>query len=98
MYVDYLREVYGPRPGGRKSLHEIFWELMQFQPREYRLSGILPQGLKWRVGAGVIRELVRKDWERAPIGHFPSYLHRIFGGWLHTETEEGRQPEKKLTD
>lgn len=88
IYVDYLNEVYGPRPGERKSLKTIFWELMEFQPREYRLDGILPKNLSWRIGGGVIRECLRQDWGRELSGTIPDYLSQKFDRWLKSKVEE----------
>lgn len=87
VYVDYLDEVYGPRPGDKKSLKTIFWELMEFQPREYRLTGILPKNLSWRIGGGVIRECVRKDWAREIDSPLYDYLSLKFNPWLVQEAE-----------
>jgi hypothetical protein len=64
VFVDYLDEVYGPRPSGLKSLKQIFWELTERQPQEYRLKGILPSWIDWRIGGGLIREIARGEWER----------------------------------
>jgi len=64
VYVDYLSEVCGPRPNGLKSLKQIFWELTERQPQEYRLKGILPSWIDWRTGGALIREIARGEWER----------------------------------
>jgi len=88
IYVDYLDEVYGPRPGDKKSLKTIFWELMALQPREYRLEGILPKNLSWRIGGGVIRECVRLDWTRELSGTISDYLSQKLSRWLAQEAEQ----------
>ena len=88
IYVDYLEEVYGPRPGSRKSLKTIFWELMQCQPDEYKLTGVLPRSLSWRIGGGVIRECVRRDWERAMIGSLSNFLQQALVCWLREEAQQ----------
>lgn len=88
IYVDYLEEVYGPRPGNRKSLKTIFWELMHCQPDEYKLTGVLPRSLSWRIGGGVIRECVRRDWERAMIGSLSNFLQQALVRWLREEAQQ----------
>jgi len=90
IYVDYLSEVYGPRPGDKKSLKTIFWELMEFQPREYRLTGILPNNLSWRIGGGVIRECLRKDWAREIPNPMYYYLSTVFNRYLAHEVQGNR--------
>lgn len=90
IYVDYLDEVYGPRPGDKKSLKRIFWELMAFQPREYRLTGILPNNLSWRIGGGVIRECLRKDWAREIPNPMYYYLSTVFNRYLAHEVQGNR--------
>jgi hypothetical protein len=88
IYVDYLEEVYGPRPGNKKSLKTIFWELMDCQPDEYKLTGVLPRSLSWRIGGGVIRECVRRDWERAMIGSLSNFLQQALVRWLREEAQQ----------
>ena len=88
IYVDYLEKVYGPRPGNKKSLKTIFWELMQCQPDEYKLTGVLPRSLSWRTGGGVIRECVRRDWERAMIGSLSNFLQQALVRWLREEAQQ----------
>lgn len=87
-YVDYLEEVYGPRSGNKKSLKTIFWELMDCQPNEYKLTGVLPRSLSWRTGGGVIRECVRRDWERAMIGSLSNFLQQALVRWLREEAQQ----------
>lgn len=98
IYVDYLNEVYGPRPGEKKSLKTIFWELMKDQPREYRLDGILPKNLSWRVGGGVIRECLRKDWAREINKPVRDYLSGAFDKWLSSELNENKDKQETLSD
>jgi hypothetical protein len=88
IYVDYLEEVYGPRPGNKKSLKTIFWELMDCQPDEYKLTGILPRSLSWRIGGGVIRECVRRDWAREISSPISYYLRLKLNRWLVQEVEK----------
>ena len=88
IYVDYLEKVYGPRPGNRKPLKTIFWELMDCQPDEYKLTGVLPRSLSWRIGGGVIRECVRRDWAREISSPISDYLRLKLNRWLVEELEE----------
>jgi hypothetical protein len=88
IYVDYLEEVYGPRPGNKKSLKTIFWELMDCQPDEYKLTRVLPRSLSWRIGGGVIRECVRRDWAREISSPISDYLRLKLNRWLVQELEE----------
>lgn len=74
VFVDYLNEVCGPRPSGLKSLKQIFWELIERQPDEYQLKGILPSWIDWRTGGGLIREIARGEWERN--SEEPKYMLR----------------------
>jgi hypothetical protein len=96
--VDYLEEVYGPRPGNKKSLKTIFWELMDCQPDEYKLTGVLPRSLSWRIGGGVIRECVRRDWAREINKPVPDYLSSEFGRWLSNELNENKEKRKTPSD
>jgi hypothetical protein len=90
IYVDYLDEVYGPRLREKKSLKTIFWELMEYQPREYRLTGILPKNLSWRIGGGVIRECLRQDWAREIPGPIFDHLSTVFNRHLAQEVQGNR--------
>ena len=96
IYVDYLEEVYGPRPGNKKSLKTIFWELMDCQPDEYKLTGVLPRSLSWRIGGGVIRECVRRDWAREINKPVRDYLSSAFGRWLSNEVSENKQKKEGI--
>ena len=96
IYVDYLEEVYGPRPGNRKSLKTIFWELMDCQPDEYKLTGVLPRSLSWRIGGGVIRECVRRDWAREINKPVRDYLSSAFDNWLSNEVSENKQKKEGI--
>ena len=98
IYVDYLEEVYGPRPGNRKSLKTIFWELMQCQPDEYKLTGVLPRSLSWRIGGGVIRECVRRDWAREINKPVRDYLSSAFDKWLSNELNENKEKRETPSD
>jgi hypothetical protein len=97
IYVDYLEEVYGPRPGNKKSLKTIFWELMECQPDEYKLTGVLPRSLSWRIGGGVIRECVRRDWAREINIPVRDYLSSAFGSWLSNELNENKEKQETLS-
>ena len=98
IYVDYLEEVYGPRPGNKKSLKTIFWELMQCQPDEYKLTGVLPRSLSWRIGGGVIRECVRRDWAREINKPVRDYLSSGFDKWLSNELNENKKKRETPSD
>ena len=98
IYVDYLNEVYGPRPGEEKSMKTIFWELMEFQPREYRLTGLLPNNLSWRIGGGVIRECLRKDWAREIPNPMYDYLSTVFNRYLAQEVQGNRLTTETYTE
>jgi len=98
IYVDYLEKVYGPRPGNRKSLKTIFWELMDCQPAEYKLPGVLPRTPSWRIGGAVIRECVRRDWAREINIPVRDYLSSAFGSWLSNELNENKEKQETLSD
>ena len=98
IYVDYLEKVYGPRPGNRKSLKTIFWELMDCQPDEYKLTGVLPRSLSWRIGGGVIRECVRRDWAREINKPVRDYLSSAFDKWLSNELNENKKKRETPSD
>jgi len=65
IYIDYLEEVYGPRPSSKTSLREIFWILMNKQPSPYFLDVADFPKRSWPVLGGVFRSALRYDWERS---------------------------------
>lgn len=62
IYCTYLKEVYGPRPVGRKALEIIFWQLMAKQPKPYKINTEYRTHF-WSKTAAVFRETLRMNWE-----------------------------------
>ena len=65
IYIDYLEEVYGPRPSSKTSLREIFWILMNEQTSPYFLNVADFPKRSWPLLGGVFRSALRYDWERS---------------------------------